>query len=147
MRKWIVRLCTLFVFNFVVLLLIGLMLDSVDIPILASLAAALVLTLATVWIRPALNALARRQAAKSTRESSRLVQWLVSALAVFLVALAVWVLTVALTNVYVEGWLWGYVIPPLALLLAWFIYDLIADRLEERAGRVYDNADRKLSGE
>lgn len=146
MRKWIVRLGTLFVFNFVVLLLIDLFMSSVAGPWYALFGASLVLTLATVWIRPALNSLARRQAAKSTRESGKFVQWLVSMLAVFLVAFGVWVLTVWLTAVN-AGWFWGYVSPPLALLLGWFVYDLIADRLEERAGRVYDSADRKLSGD
>lgn len=147
MRKWIVRLGTLFVFNVVVLFIIGAAMDRVDLHFLAVLGAGLVLTLATVWIRPALSRMARSTASKQTAGSSRMVQWLVSALAVFLVAFAVWVLTVWLSDINVEGWLWGYLVPPLALLVAWFIYDLIADRLEARAAKVYDSADRKLSGD
>ena len=59
---------------------------------------------------------------------------------VFLVALIVWVVTVLLSGVSVGGWFWGYVLPPVIILIGWAIYDAIDDRVEGHAGALYDRA-------
>lgn len=140
------RIGTLFVFNLAVLALTVTLMPRVHATFLSYFWASLFLTIATVWIRPALTALARSQADKRTADRNRIVRWLVSGLAVFLVALGVWALTVYLTGVSVDGWVWGYLYPPIALLIGWFIWDVARDQLEERAARLYDSADRRLSG-
>ena len=40
----------------------------------------------------------------------------------------------------ISGWFWGYVLPPVILLIGWAIYDAIDDRVEAHAGAVYDRA-------
>jgi polyferredoxin len=62
---------------------------------------------------------------------------------VLLVAAIVWVLVVVLSGVTVAGLLWGWVVPPLLLVIAWLIYDAIDDRLEAQAGRLWDGARRR----
>ncbi|MDT9136238.1 hypothetical protein RSW15_24185, partial [Escherichia coli] len=59
---------------------------------------------------------------------------------VFVVQWIISVLVVWLSRVNVDGWFWGWVLPPLALLLAWIVYDAIDDRVESHAGVLYDRA-------
>ena len=144
MKTWVVRLVTLTLFNVAVLAAIVLLVRSVHGRPLGILWAALLLTAATIWIKPALSSIATKQAARGASARSASAQKLIGYLAVFAVAFVIWILTVWLTDVRVYGWFWGYVIPPLALLVAWFVYDIIDDQLEAKAGEVYDAAQRKL---
>ena len=46
----------------------------------------------------------------------------------------------SLSGVSVAGWFWGYVLPPVILLIGWAVYDAIDDRVEGHAGALYDKA-------
>ena len=144
MKNWIVRFATLLVFNVAVLLLIVLLVPSVK-GAWGVLWGGVILTFATMWLKPALNKWFAARAAKKTGELSKAGLKVVTFLSVFVVALIVWVLTVLLSQLHVDGWFWGYVIPPIALLLAWVIYDAVDDKLEAQTSRLYDSATGKKS--
>ncbi len=139
MKAWIVRFVSLYVFNVVVLLLIGLLLPTVRVG-WAALWAALVLTLATIWLKPFITKLFTGSAAKSAGDRTRAGEKLVQYGIVFVVELIVWIVVVLLSGVDVRGFFWGWVLPPLFLLIAWVIYDRIDDTVEARAGALYDRA-------
>ncbi len=65
---------------------------------------------------------------------------------VYVVELIIWVLTVWLSGVSVAGFFWGYVLPPLGLLLGWVIYDQVDDRLHAKASEVYDTVQARVQG-
>ncbi|WP_159502243.1 hypothetical protein [Microbacterium sp. 18062] len=141
MKAWIVRFVSLYVFDLVVLLLIGLLLSSVRVG-LAAFWAALVLTAATIWLKPLVRTLFRKFAARSASTRTRLSEKLVQGVLVFVVELIVWIAVVVFSGVDVRGWFWGWVLPPIALLIAFAIYDLVDDRIEARAGSIYDRVTR-----
>lgn len=145
MKKWAVRAVSLYVFNVVVLLLIGWLMSSVSVGWNA-LWAAVILTVATLALKPTLLKMFRGAAAKSTQTRTKVGEKVVQYALVFIVELIVWVLTVLLSGVNVHGWFWGYVLPPVYLLIAWVIYDLIDDRVEARAGAVFDSVQSRVSG-
>ncbi|GAA1532353.1 hypothetical protein HD600_002020 [Microbacterium ginsengiterrae] len=144
MKGLLVRAAALYVFNVAVLLLIGLLMRSVSVGWHA-LWAAVVLTLATLALKPLLLKGFRSAAAKSAGTRSRLGEKLVQYALVFVVELIVWVLTVLLSSVGVSGWFWGYILPPLYLLLAWVIYDQIDDRLEAKTGEVIGSLSSRIT--
>ncbi|GAB3630854.1 hypothetical protein GCM10027421_02070 [Microbacterium shaanxiense] len=145
MKTWTVRAVSLYVFNVVVLLLIGLLMSSVSVGWNA-LWAAVILTLATLALKPTLLRVFRGAASKSAQTRTKVGEKIVQYVLVFIVELIVWVLTVLLSGVDVNGWFWGYVLPPLYLLLAWVVYDLVDDRIEARAGAVFDTVQSKVKG-
>jgi hypothetical protein len=145
MKNWLIRAVTLYVFNVAVLLLIGLLMRSVDVGWHA-LWASIVLTLATLALKPALLKGFRGSAAKSAASRSKFTEKLVQYLLVFVVELIVWVVTVILSGVNVHGWFWGYVLPPLYLLLAWVIYDQIDDRMEAKTRELMGSVTSKVKG-
>jgi hypothetical protein len=138
MRNWVVRFASLYVFDVVVLVIVG-VLPSVRVG-WAALWASLILTLATIWIRPGVTRWFRRRAARSAHERTRVGEALVQGVLVFVVALLIWLLVVWLSPVVVVGLFWGYVLPPLFLLLAWAIYAAIDQRIEGHASALYDKA-------
>jgi len=144
MRSWIVRFVSLYVFNVAVLLLIGALLTSVRVG-WAALWAAVILTAATIWVKPLISRTfsraTQRTAAQRTRAGEKVVQYA----SVFAVELIVWLLVVVFSGVDVRGWFWGYLLPPLFLLVAWMIYDRVDDRLEARTGELYDRARSRRS--
>jgi len=139
MKSWIVRFASLYVFNVVVLLVIGMLLPSVRVG-WAALWAGVVLTAATIWLKPLITKIfsgaARSSAGQRTAVGEKLVQYGI----VFVVELILWILVVLLSGVDVRGWFWGYVLPPVMLLIAWVVYDLVDDKVETRAGALYDRA-------
>jgi hypothetical protein len=139
MKKWLVRFLSMYVFNVVVLLVIGWILPSVSVG-WAALWAGLILTAATLWLKPLVQKWFRGAAAKSadqrTKAGEKLVQWGL----VFVVELIIWILVVVFSGVNVRGFFWGWIIPPIALLIGWAIYDAIDDKVEARAGALYDKA-------
>lgn len=139
MKSWVVRFLSLYVFNVVVLLLIGLLLPSVRVG-WAALWAGVILTAATIWLKPLVTRLftgaAKKSASQRTFVGEKLVQYGI----VFVVELIVWILVVVFSGIDVRGWFWGWVIPPILLLLAWVVYDLVDDRIEARTGSLYDRA-------
>lgn len=139
MKTWVVRFASLYVFDVVVLVIVGAVLPSVRVG-WAALWASVILTAATIWIRPGVTRWFRSRAAKTARERTRVGEAVVQGVLVFLVALLIWLLVVWLSPVVVFGWFWGYVLPPLFLLLAWALYSAIDERLEGHAGELYDRA-------
>jgi hypothetical protein len=61
---------------------------------------------------------------------------------VFAVALVVWIATVVFTGVSIGGGIfgafWGWVIPPVILLIGWAVYGAIDDRVEAHAEALAD---------
>lgn len=145
MKSWIVRFASLYVFNVLVLLGIGLLLPSVRVG-WAALWAAVVLTAATIWLKPLITKLFTGSAAKSAGQRTRAGQKFVQYGIVFVVELIVWALVVFFSGVSVSGVFWGWLVPPLLLLLAWIVYDLVDDTVEARAGRLYDRANAGIRG-
>lgn len=145
MKSWLIRAVSLYVFNVAVLLLIGLIMRSVSVGWHA-LWASIILTLAMLAIKPALLRAFRGSAAKSADSRSKPAEKLIQYLIVFVVELIVWVATVLLSGVNVHGWFWGYVLPPLYLLIAWVIYDQIDDRMEAKTGELIGSVTSKVTG-
>lgn len=142
MRNAIVRFGALYVFNAVVLLLVGMLLPSVSVGWHA-LWASVVLTGAALLIKPLLTKAFRKGTAKSAADRTRLGEKVVQYGSVFLVELIIWVLTVLFSGVRVSGF-WGWVLPPVLLLIGWMIYDRVDDRLRAKAGEIYDAASAKI---
>lgn len=143
MKKWLVRAVSLYVFNVAVLLLIGLLMGSVSVGWNA-LWASVILTLATLALKPMLLKIFRGSAAKSAASRTKIAEKIVQYVLVFVVELIIWVLTVVLSGVNVHGWFWGYVLPPLYLLIAWVIYDLVDDRIEAKTGEVIGSVSSRI---
>jgi hypothetical protein len=101
-----------------------------------------ILTAATIWLKPLIHRWFRSMAARSASRRSKITEKLVQYLLVLAVAAIIWILVVNITAVYVYGFfsLWGWVAPPVALTIAWAVYDLVDDRVEARAGALYDRA-------
>ncbi|MGW8481765.1 hypothetical protein ACWGJP_01405 [Microbacterium sp. NPDC055903] len=144
MKNWLVRVVSLYAFNVVVLLLIG-WLTPVSVG-WAVLWAAIVLTAATLALKPLLLRIFRGAAAKSATSRTKAGEKTVQYVLVFLVELIVWVLTVWLSGVGVTDWFWGYVLPPVMLLIAWVIYDRVDDRIEAKASELYDAVQTRVGG-
>lgn len=144
MKNGIVRFAALYVFNVAVLLLIGLLLPGVSVG-LNALWASVVLTLAALFVKPLLAGAFRKSAAKSAAERTKTGEKVVQYVLVYVVELIVWVLTVWLSGVRASGF-WAFVLPPLALLFGWMIYDQIDDRLRAKAGEIYDSVQARVKG-
>ena len=138
MKKWIVRFGALYVFNLVVLLVIGL-LRSVNVG-WGALWAAVILTIASVWVKPLITKAFANRSAKSAGQRGKNTQTLVRWGTVFLVELIVWVIVVIFSGVSVNNWFWGYLLPPIIFLIGWAIYAAIEDRVEAKADALYDQA-------
>ncbi|MEU1972255.1 hypothetical protein ABZ477_11400 [Microbacterium sp. NPDC019599] len=145
MKTWIVRFATLYVFNLVVLLVIDLLVAGVRVG-WGVLWASVILTAAVIWLKPVIQKWFGGMAAKSSSQRTKAGETLVKIALVFLVELVVWVLVVLLSGVQVHNWFFGYLLPPVFLLIAWAIYSAIDDRLEARAGALYDRASTGLGG-
>jgi len=144
MKNGIVRFAALYVFNVAVLLLIGLLLPGVSVG-LNALWASVVLTLAALFVKPLLAGAFRRSAAKSAAERTKTGEKIVQYGLGYLVELIIWVLTVWLSGVRASGF-WAFVLPPLALLFGWMIYDQIDDRLRAKAGEIYESVQARMKG-
>ena len=137
MKTWVVRFLSLLVFNNVVLLVIGLLT-----PARVGFSAfwgGVILTAATIWVKPAVHGWFTRMSAKSSSQRTKAGEWLVEFVIVYVVALLIWMLVVLLSGVNVGGF-WGYALPPFILLIGWAVYAAIDDRVEGHAGALYDKA-------
>lgn len=144
MKAWIVRFASLYVFDLVVLVLLDWFVPSVRVG-WAALWAALVLTAATIWVKPLIHRWFVSMAARSSTRRSKLAEKVVQYGLTLAVAAVIWVLLVIFTGVHVGGFffLWGWIVPPVALTIAWAVYDLIDDGVEARAARLFDRATRR----
>ncbi|WP_127476807.1 hypothetical protein [Microbacterium sulfonylureivorans] len=142
MKKWIVRFASLLVFNIVVLLVIG-FLTPAKVG-WSALWAGIVMTALVIWIKPAVHKWFRSMAAKSANQRTKAGEKVVEFLLAFAVAFLVWIVTVWLSGVVIGGGFfgafWGYVLPPVILLIGWAIYDAVDDKVEAHAGALYDKA-------
>lgn len=142
MKKWIVRFVSLLVFNVAVLLIIG-FLTPAKVG-WSALWAGIVLTAIVLWVKPAVQKWFRSMAAKSADQRTKAGEKVIEALLAFVVALLVWLVTVWLSGVSIGGGFfgafWGYVLPPVILLIGWAVYDAIDDKVEAHAGALYDRA-------
>lgn len=138
MKKWLVRFLSLLVFNVVVLLIIG-WLTPAKVG-WSALWAGVILTALTIWIKPFIHKLFQSFAAKSAGQRTKVGEKLVQGALVFVIALIVWIITVLLSGVSVGSWFWGYILPPVIILIGWAIYDGIDDKVEGHAGALYDKA-------
>lgn len=138
MKKWVVRFLSLLVFDVVVLLIIG-WLTPARVG-WSALWAGVILTALTIWIKPLIHRMFQSMTARSANQRTKVGEKLVQGFLVFVVALIVWILTVVFSGVSVGGWFWGYVLPPVIILIGWAIYDAIDDRVEGHAGALYDKA-------
>jgi hypothetical protein len=145
MKKWVVRFATLYVFNLAVLLLIDLLVAGVSVG-WGVIWASVILTAAGLWVKPLIQKWFASMAAKSAAQRTKAGEWLVRAGLVFVVELVVWILVVMLSGVHVRHFLLGYLLPPILLAIAWAIYAAIDDRLEARAGDLYDRASAGIGG-
>lgn len=144
MKNGIVRFAALYVFNVAVLLLIGLLSAGVSVGFNA-LWAAVVLTLAALFVKPLLTGAFRKAAAKSAADRTKTGEKVVQYVLVYLVELIIWVAVVWLSGVRASGF-WSYALPPLFLLFGWMIYDQVDDRLRAKASELYDVVQAKVSG-
>lgn len=141
MKAWLVRFASLYVFDVVVLLLIGGFTPGVRVGWHAFWAA-LILTAATLWLKPLIHRGFRSLAARSASKRGKLVEKLVQYLLVLAVAAIFWIGLVVFTGVNVSGFffLWGWIAPPVSLTIAWAVWDLIDDAVEARAARLFSRA-------
>lgn len=148
MKKWVVRFASLLVFNIVVLLVVG-WLTPARVG-WAALWAGIVMTAIVIWIKPLVEKWFRSMAAKSAHRRTRAGEKLVEFLLAFAVAFLVWIATVWLSGVWIGGGIlgafWGYVLPPVILLIGWAIYAAIDDSVEGHAGALYDKATGQRDG-
>ncbi len=140
MRKWVVRFVSLLIFDVAVLLIIG-WLTPARVG-WSALWAGVILTALTIWIKPLIHRMFQSMTARSSGQRTKVGEKVVQGGLVFIVALIVWVLTVVFSGVTVGGWFWGYVLPPVIILIGWAVYDAIDDRVEGHAGALYDRATR-----
>ncbi|MFT4214851.1 MAG: hypothetical protein QM622_08760 [Microbacterium sp.] len=145
MKTWIVRFLSLYAFNIVVLLIIGLLTPAIV--GVSVVWAAIVLTIAETLVKPfALKAFSR-SAAKTADERTKAGETLVQTGIVLVVAAIVWVITLLLSSVSSGGSLfWAWVIPPIIIAIGWFVYSKVADRIEAGAGALYDQAEAGIRG-
>lgn len=142
MKNGIVRFAALYVFNVAILLLIGLLSGGVSVGFHAFWAA-VILTLAALFVKPLLTGAFRKAASKSASERTRIGEKVVQYVLVYLVELIIWVAVVWLSGVRASGF-WSYALPPLFLLFGWMIYDQVDDRLRAKAGELYDVVQGKM---
>jgi hypothetical protein len=143
MKIWVVRFATLYVFNLAVLLLIALLVPGVHAG-WGVLWASVVLTAAVIWLKPLIHKWFTGMVAKSADRRTKAGETVVQMVLVFAVELAVWVLVVWLSGVTIHNWFFGYLLPPVFLLIAWAIYAALDDKLQARASVLYDRASAKL---
>ena len=142
MKKWVVRFASLLVFNILVLLVVG-WLTPARVG-WAAVWAGIVLTALVIWIKPLVERWFRSMAARSSAQRTKAGEKLVEFFLAFAVAFLVWIATVLFTGVSIGGGIfgafWGWVLPPVILIIGWAIYGAIDDKVEGHAGALYDRA-------
>lgn len=144
MKTWVVRFGSLYVFNVAVLFLIGAIIPRVYVG-WSALWGAVILTAATIFVKPAVTKFLQNAAAESRKTANSGMQKVIEYGIVFVVALVVWILVRLFSGIYTWDFFTGILLPPLLLLVAWFIYDMIDDRIEKVAGDLYDKAENAIN--
>ncbi len=143
MKTWVVRFGSLYVFNVAVLFLIGALIPRVYVG-WSALWGAVILTAATIFVKPAITKFLKNAASGSNKSMSSGAQKAIEYGIVFVVALLVWILVRALSGIFAWNFFTGIIVPPLLLMVAWFVYDMIDDRIEKVAGNLYDKAEAAI---
>lgn len=145
MKAWIVRFVSLYVFNVVVLLVIGLLTPAhVG---FAVIWAAAVMTLAELFVRPFAQKRIAARAARDSGTRTKAGEAIVQTVVVLAVAAIIWVITLVLSGVDARGsWFWAWVLPPVIIAIGWGVYSLVSDKVEAQAGVYYDKAGAGLRG-
>lgn len=145
MKSWIVRFASLYAFNVVVLLVIGLFTPArVG---FHAIWAAVIMTLAEVFVKPFVQRRFSAAAAQSAAGRTRTGEAAVQGAIVLGVAAVVWALTLLLTRVSTGGsWFWAWVLPPVIITIGWFVYARVVTRVETTAGGLYDRAEAGIRG-
>lgn len=128
-RSWVVKTIALLLFNIVAVLVIVLLPGAAGVSIGTVLWGAIVLTVMSLFIKPLLHRWLLDNAGQvslSRKLSSKVLSYVI----LYLVALIIWFLLVIFSGVQITNFLTTLIVPPLVLLAAWFIYDLVDDRLE-----------------
>lgn len=128
-RSWVVKTIALLLFNIVAVLVIVLLPGAAGVSIGTVLWGAIVLTVLSLFIKPLLHRWLLDNAGQvslSRKLSSKVLSYVI----LYLVALIIWFLLVIFSGVQITNFLTTLIVPPLVLLAAWFIYDLVDDRLE-----------------
>jgi len=128
-RSWVVKTIALLLFNIVAVLVIVLRPAAAGASIGTVLWGAIVLTVLSLFIKPLLHRWLLDNAGQvslSRKLSSKVLSYVI----LYLVALIIWFLLVIFSGVQITNFLTTLIVPPLVLLAAWFIYDLVDDRLE-----------------
>ncbi|MGZ0711522.1 SND2/TMEM208 family protein (plasmid) [Coraliomargarita sp. W4R53] len=137
MKSWIVRFGALYVYNVIVLLVIGVF-SPAKVGFHAFWAA-IIMVIAEALVKPLVLKLFAQSAAKSAGERTKTAESLVQAGIVFAVAEIVWILTIVLSGVGIGGsWFWVWIVPPLIITLGWWIYSRVNKKLEAQASDIYD---------
>ncbi|MFT3798288.1 hypothetical protein [Microbacterium sp.] len=144
MKSLVVRFLSLYAFNIVVLLVIG-VLTPAHVGWHA-IWASVVMTLAELLVKPLALTAFTRNAAKSAEQRTKAGEVLVQGGIVLVVAAIVWALTLILSGATAGGWFWGWVLPPVFIAIGWFVYSQIVDKVEARAGAIYDQAEAGITG-
>lgn len=101
--------------------------------------ASLVMTALVLFVKPIAEKWARKKVEQTRQGRSRAREQLVQFLVVLALAGGVWVATLMLTGVNAGGsWFWAFVLPPIIIAIGWWVYALISDRIEAKAGELYD---------
>lgn len=128
-RSWVVKTIALLLFNIVAVLVIVLLPGAAGVSIGTVLWGAIVLTVLSLFIKPLLHRWLSDNAGQvslSRKLSSKALSYVI----LYLVALIIWFLLVIFSGVQITNFFTTLIVPPLVLLAAWFIYDLVDDRLE-----------------
>ncbi|ALJ19213.1 SND2/TMEM208 family protein [Microbacterium sp. No. 7] len=146
MKNWVVRFASLYVFNIVVLLVIGLFTPA-RIGFHA-IWAAVIMTLAELFVKPIVHRAFSNAAAKSAGQRTRAGEGLVQGGIVLVVAAIVWVITLLLSRASLGGSLfWAWVLPPVIIAIGWFVYARIDARVQAAASDIYDRAEAGIRGQ
>lgn len=144
-RNWVIRLVSLYIFSFVAFLLMGLIMPAFRIGFWHTFWAALIFTLATVFVKPIVSSFAQKTADGLKQGKTSTVGRIIEYVAVYIVAVVIWIIVTMLTSLHSTGF-WSFLIAPLFLWVAWIVYDIVDESIERTVAKGYDAAARKLDG-
>ncbi len=144
-RNWVIRLVSLYVFSYVAFIVMGLFNSSFRVGLFHAFWAALIFTLATVFVKPIVSSFAQKTAEGLKQGKTSTVGRIIEYVAVYVVALVIWWIVAAFTAAENTHW-WSMFVAPLFLMVAWIIYDIVDESIERTVAKGYDAAARKLDG-
>ncbi len=144
-RTWTIRLVSLYIFSYLAFLVMGLFSTAFRIGPLSALWAALIFTLATVFVKPIVESFARKTAEGLKAGQSSTAAKIIEYVAVYAVAVVIWIIISMLSSLSTHNF-WNLLTAPLFLLVAWVLYSILDDTIEKYVAKGYDAAVDKLNG-